>query len=359
VVPQFWIYFFIALDFYGPWYLHHSVVWNYYHDIITAYRGPRDPLPIPELSVDEFTREKLLELSKGLTFPCVIRGALRDTDAVKNWAKAEWWLEHYGDEEVLVKPISRTYSGGTTFATIKEWYKLAKEDGSRYYINGASSLFKRRPELLAMISSDITRNCSPVVGDEAVNIQLFMGRAGSGSPIHSGFGTNLFRQMVGRKRWWFFPPSEKAWLKPSLTNAGFTMHSTIQQAPIGGNVTDAIVPKLIRYTAVLEPGDLLINPSWFWHSIENVDNFTAGVASRYGDTGSWNAAGARTDLPITLMAVSKAIYRFGSFEKFKEEYGQAKPLAANGRDVLENQLEKNRLKESYKGTEPTSKKNDD
>jgi oxalate decarboxylase/phosphoglucose isomerase-like protein (cupin superfamily) len=39
------------------------------------------------------------------------------------------------------------------------------------------------------------------------------------------------------------------------------------------------------YTAVLEEGDVLFNPPWWWHSIKNISDTTIGVASRWHTDG--------------------------------------------------------------------------
>lgn len=343
--PQFWVYPALALDFYTPWHLHDSNLWRHYHDLITSLRPDRDPLPLPEIQASEFTREKLLELSDNFAFPLVIRGALKDMPALKLWSDKKWWIENYGDEEVISKPVTRVYGGSNRFfATIKEWAEKSENDGVNYYIAGASSIFKRRQELVDMIESPITRNAAPNVGDDPINLQLFMGTGGSGSPIHAGFGINLFRMVVGRKRWWFIPPSETAWLIPSITANGFSMHSAVRMAPIGGNVTDPVVKKLLRYTAVLEPGDLLINPPWFWHAIENIDSFTIGVPSRYGGD-----AALRTNPIVTRMAYTRFIQQYGTFENFKNQVNLNATLI-NGRDILEQSLADNRVVENYDGS---------
>jgi hypothetical protein len=305
-------------------------------------RSDRDPLPLPEIDAKDFTREKIVALSNNFAFPVVIRGGLKDTPALKLWADEKWWLENYGDEEVITKPVGRSYGGNSKFfASIKEWAELAEVDGRSNYIAGASSIFRRRPELAEMVDSPLLRQCSPNAGEDPINLQLFMGFSGSGSPIHSGFGCNLFRMIVGRKRWWFMPTTETPYMMPSMTSTGFSMHSTLRMAPIGGNITDPIVPKMERYTAVLEPGDLLINPPWIWHAIENIDNFTVGVPSRYP-----GPAAFRTDPIATIMAGMRFISNYGSIENFRKSLG-GKGALHNGRDALEQGIADNRASENY------------
>lgn len=342
VLPNVWVYVFMALDFYTNWHLHDSTLWGYYHQVLTATKPDREALPLPEMDVSEFSREKLIEMSNNFTFPVVVRGVLKGAPALELWQRRDWWLENYGDEEVLCKPGGRSYDT-KAFCTIREWYEKA-DAGQHFYINGASSIFRRRPELAAMVDTPLLRNCSPIVGADPLAIQIFMGQGGSGSPLHAGLGVNLFRQVVGRKRWWFVPLTQSAFVIPSITANGFSMHAAIKMGALSGGITDPMWNKLLRYTAVLQPGDLLLNPPWIWHAIENLDPFTIGAPSRYADEGM--GAAFRSDPVISAMAVSRIISKYGSVNNFKEEMARQSALV-DGRDALERGIAENRDKQIY------------
>ena len=36
-----------------------------------------------------------------------------------------------------------------------------------------------------------------------------------------------------------------------------------------------------KYEFILEPGDILFNPTWFWHEVDNLKNETIAVAIRW------------------------------------------------------------------------------
>lgn len=74
--------------------------------------------------------------------------------------------------------------------------------------------------------------------------------------------------IVGSKKWWFIPPSQTAYLKPSINVNGFSAHTRTLVGK-NGEIESPWMKKLERYTAVLHPGDVLINPPWFWHGILN------------------------------------------------------------------------------------------
>jgi hypothetical protein len=342
--PQYVVYPFIVWDALTKWTLEENLFWNYYHEFLVATRPDRPPIPLPELQASDFTRERFMELSKNWTFPIVIRGVLKDSPALKNWADKNWWIEHYGDEEVMCKPTDRTYnSDQRPFYTLKEWWRRT-DAGEKIYISGTSSIFRRRPELGEMINHPILNDMAPVLGDKPFATQIFMGQAGTGSPIHNAIAVNVFRQIVGRKRWWFIPTSETAYVRPCITALGYSYHSHLNIAPIRGNVSDPIVNKLERYTAVLEPGDVVMNPPWFWHAVENLDPFTIGSPARYADK---DARAARMVAPgLTNLMFAHIYFTHGSLDNFKAALIEENKLI-DGRDALERSVAKNRAKETY------------
>ncbi len=90
-----------------------------------------------------------------------------------------------------------------------------------------------------------------------------------------------------------------------------------------GEQESAWLKKLERYTAVLYPGDVLINPPWFWHGILNVPNdgniskvenhpdlvtdLVIGVPTRYQGIQGFVAA-VRSNPMLTLTAFGVMAY---------------------------------------------------
>lgn len=89
--------------------------------------------------------------------------------------------------------------------------------------------------------------------------------------------------IAGQKKWWFIPPSQTPYLKPSINLNGFSAftHTLVGKE---GKAVSPWMSKLERYTAVVNPGDVLINPPWFWHGILNMGEPgqpVIGCPSRY------------------------------------------------------------------------------
>lgn len=138
--------------------------------------------------------------------------------------------------------------------------------------------------------------------------------------------------MAGTKKWWFIPPSQTVYLLPSINVNGFSAHTHTLVGKMG-ETPSPWFGKLERYTATLQPGDLLMNPPWFWHGILNEgadDELVIGVPTRYGGKDGIRAA-LRSNPILTVIALATIFKQYGSAEAF-----------LNQDDVLEDRISKNR-----------------
>lgn len=277
--PLFTIHLIILADFFTPWAAFKSDWVSKYH------RSLVDPMPeIPakelyEIPIAELTKDELRIRSNEYTTPVVIRNALAGLDVLQKWNNISWWVENYGDEEVICKYVE----SGTDEkkCTIKE--ALSPDDPSkRLYVSGEARLFMRRPELAEMVKTDLMTQAAPGI---PIFTQVFLGYKGMGSDMHAAMGCNIFRQIVGQKKWWLVPMSETALVYPSLNPNGFSAH-TLTTIGKGEETASPWLAKLNRWEVTLNPGDILLNPPWVWHGIVNVaggeGDLSVGVPTRYG-----------------------------------------------------------------------------
>lgn len=220
------------------------------------------------------------------------------------WKDPEWWVKNYADEEVLCGTLANVVEDCTIQSFFNE-----REAGNPFYISGASVIFDRHPELHEMIDNQEIRDIEPGVRTAT---QIFMGVPKMGSDIHCAIGVNMFRQITGQKKWWFIPPSQTAYLKPSINVNSFSAHTHTLVGKSDGEPSPWL-DKIERYTAILNPGDVLINPPWFWHGILNLgtDNeLIIGAPSRYGKGVTFKAA-LLSNPVFTLNAVVTLARRYG------------------------------------------------
>lgn len=101
LAPQVFIYPMLLVDFLTPWVAFESPLYDMYHTYLVSRLKEREELPIPEIRPEDVTNEMLVRLSKGYTFPVVIKGMLKNNSAMVEWTKRDFWMKNYGDEELL------------------------------------------------------------------------------------------------------------------------------------------------------------------------------------------------------------------------------------------------------------------
>lgn len=120
--------------------------------------------------------------------------------------------------------------------------------------------------------------------------------------------------IVGRKKWWFIPTHQTPFLIPSINANAFSAHTNTKVGK-GDEVESPWLKKVIRYTAVLGPGDVLVNPPWYWHGILNLGNeenhdLIIGTPTRYKGEFQFKAA-FRNNIMFTMNFVGVMLRRYG------------------------------------------------
>lgn len=249
-----------------------------------------------------------------------------NTSAVQQWGNIDYWIDNFGDEELLCGTLSEVVED----CTVRGFFNALK-NGNPFYVSGASTIFEKYPILHDMIDNQAIRDIEP--GKRTAS-QIFMGLPDMGSDIHCAIGVNLFRQVTGSKEWWFIPPSQTAYLKPSINVNGFSSHTQTLVGK-GGMEKSPWFNKLERYYSTLNPGDVLVNPPWFWHGIINrgePNTLVIGSPTRYGQQGK-NKAAWRTNPLLTANAFYTLFRKYG-LEAFKPGFKMnlQKDIANNRRD---------------------------
>ena len=181
-VPNFWVFIAVLIDYHTPWVLFDSPLYESYHQFLISRLPVIPDRPLLEIDHSEATFEKLQTLSKGFTWPIVIRGLLENSTALAQWNETDFWMQ-YAHEEVLC---------GTLFDLIEDctvgkfFHEL--QQGKPFYISGASVIFDHNPELHDMIDNEQIRSLEP---GNRKSTQIFMGVPDMGSDIHCAIGVNM------------------------------------------------------------------------------------------------------------------------------------------------------------------------
>ena len=241
-----------------------------------------DPLPLP--TIDASNAEMFNFRSDNKTCPVVIKGLIKDTDAVKNWS-AEHFQEKYGDTKLLTlrKPAN---TGGAytsfnesldfTHIPLKDSIKDMLEGKEILYVNNVTQIFHDYPNLVDELNLDTLKTAEPKISPKTwLKINMFMGGPGTGSSLHCAVGGNFFFNVHGRKKWVLIHPKYSKFLKSTPSKdfefviSGYDMENQSE-----------ILKKIPKYEVILEPGDVLYVASWWWHYVKNMTDFTIGCSVR-------------------------------------------------------------------------------
>jgi Cupin-like domain len=267
-----------------------EVYWNLKNSPFQEYVAPEDP---PTLSPEEASEKKFLEASLDFTRPVVIKGLLKDSNASQKWS-LDYFAENYGDLELPVvidasiemhkKYIKRTdQSDNATYMTIKDIMARIGR-GEKTYINNVSRIFGLHPELVDDLELEHIEPATGVDMKNATNVnQLFFGGKGTGTSLHSAITGNFFVNIKGRKHWYLIDPIHTNYMLPSMSRTGLF---AVSHLDICGAKKGDYALNIPRYEVVLEEGDVLYNPPWWWHAIANESDYTIACANRYINVGA-------------------------------------------------------------------------
>lgn len=238
-------------------------------------------LQVPRVNPKEITSDCILQMLKNFPLPIVIEGLAKDCDAVQSWTP-DFFGKHYGDFEVCV---DSTYgsSNQVGFSPLGDVVKdiLAGETNGRY-VQNISNLFLTYPELEAQLPLDKIRG---YLSDKArlFGIQLFLGGPGTGTQYHCARGTNFFVNIFGEKEWIFVNPHHTPWIYPEVHSTGLHAIAMVDYRKSASQQQEKfpLYSRIPVFKAHLKPGDVLINPSWWWHAIRNLTPATIACSTRW------------------------------------------------------------------------------
>ena len=151
------------------------------------------------------------------------------------------------------------------------------------YIRSLSDIFDKHKELVDDVGF---LDFKGYMKGNYMTSQIFIGasRKGSGTSYHCANFNNLFFQIEGRKRWTFVDPQYSFLMYPMFNSKAMDVASFLTMIALADRKMMEDHFPLYKFapkaTAILEPGDVLMNPQFNWHMIENLDENSIGVASR-------------------------------------------------------------------------------
>lgn len=238
-----------------------------------------DKVNATEFGPDEFDREYYQPETKQ---PVLIKGEVAEWEATQRW-DPEYLDCMLGHREVNVKfleegVLSLNHPENVEEKTVpfSEARRLICEHGN-YYLAQTTIKYPLTTRVVNGVGSDVS-----ILGDDLqkprylgdVSKQCFVTNLWFGgdlckTPLHFDNKGNFFVQILGKKKFLLFSPSQT----DKLYQAHGTEHSHLSRI----NVFDPDESKFPRYTnaegaeVIVKPGDMLYIPRDWWHAVETLE----------------------------------------------------------------------------------------
>lgn len=259
----------------------------------------RGKMPVPAIDPASITPQQFRRGYIKRYAPIVLKGLAAEWPAVRKWSP-EFFQANYGAENLCVRAKAvgvgqeSVYTKDITLAELVEDMR----HGGEYYGTNLEDLFNHNPELREdlLIPELETFSCARPLGlspsqrkggryprwGEIFSTQIFITRRGR-TGYHCAAGGNFFVQVYGRKRWVFVNPRHTPFMYPVIRKDFFYSGSTVDDRMGRDELFQAghglynFIPK---YEVVLDPGDVLYSPQWWWHTVDNLGP-SIGVSMRF------------------------------------------------------------------------------
>ena len=279
-------------------------------------RGVPNPkgLPIPEFDWRNKSPEEFVEQFVRRPFPVVLRGFSNGT-AAESVFTFEKLLELYGEEQVLLTTREKDGFEG----------KLSQVRDPKVYCHNSEYLFIRHPELKTLLGFDRLNPFSD--GKREAYSQLFIGRKGTGTPLHCAAIWNWFHMLDGTKRWYFIDPNYSLYLYPVHVQGAMAATAHVSYPDRYDKEVYPLFEYCPYYYVDLEPGDVLLNPPWWWHAIDNTSEESVAVASRWHYDGVVGKQGMWTEEDYDIHRMFSMLHQtgFNSFKQMQEIFVHPSP----------------------------------
>ncbi|GAA97942.1 uncharacterized protein L969DRAFT_96318 [Mixia osmundae IAM 14324] len=171
--------------------------------------------------------------------------------------------DHVRLERTLSEVLTLWREGAGQSLYIKDWH-LAQAEDSVAPAQKHSRLSSSFYEVLDLVEDDwLNRYYLSTTKDDFRFV--YLGQAGTLTPVHRdvycsySWSTNI----VGRKRWWLFPPAQAQWLRQGSQ----TIFDYRAIDPTAFPNAHRLCPYIIEQA----PGETIFVPSGWYHQVENLD----------------------------------------------------------------------------------------
>lgn len=213
--------------------------------------------------------------------PVIFEGAAKDWNCINEW-NLNFFKENYGHEMITIVD-QNTSELGYERISLSELLDDIDQKGKRYL--RFYPFLKKHPERIADFDIEWMRKYKNRINFAEV-FQVFIGGKDKYTPIHNACFGNLFVQVEGHKDWVIYPTKYTPVIDPEparnlYRNAPFKSENGAFN-PFEPNFKTpfTLYEYIDGYKARLNPGDVLWNPPYQWHSVKNYSD-SIGVSYKW------------------------------------------------------------------------------
>ena len=255
---------------------------------------------IPIIEKEDYSFERLRIASNNFLTPVLVKGLFKDTIGVQKWKEVDYLPSLFNDISLMIVPNAKVGN-----AHNKRYYDLFSNAFKDIVANQSSTKYMFFPSLSGNIKLNDSEkenfenlvNLTNIIVNKDLELekilwngfgtkthksfvgsQIIIGRGSdeaeetTGTGWHCAGGNNWFIQAVGRKKWYFLNPKYSRFLKP-LRHGKVSFHT-------GDKDMSKYHDNLPLEYADIEAADLLYNPDFYWHTIQNYGGVTIGIPIR-------------------------------------------------------------------------------
>lgn len=290
------------------------------------YGVKREMQHVAIIEAKDYTLETLKKATDGWRHPAIVRGLFSDSNAVTKWNDADYLPERIGHFNIPVvnKAVYNTLQNDRSIQPFPDVFREIYGNSSskkylffpvksRFNFNGseAGSVEALQDKLNDIALEDLdlsriwpgfgTKNHASYYGTQIIIGQGSNDKlATTGTGWHCAAGNNWFVQVIGSKRWYFMDQQYSAAMYPLRGGKVNMMTGNPKMSELHEHMN-------LRYADVYA-GDLLYNPDWEWHTIQNYEGLSIGCPIREFNV----SLSAQNNLMYTsIVLVNKFLEKFG------------------------------------------------
>jgi Uncharacterized conserved protein len=235
--------------------------------VVRQGRAPQLGAPVQRVSKPSLSSFTALRKERR---PVLLEGLADDWPAHTNWTLPSL-KERFGNRDVAVIPTDdgRVCSNdrvGIPFETIRfgDYIDdLARDVRPHYYLVASPDVWL--PELRDDVV--VPEYCRSAPWRHS---RFWLSAAHTSAPLHRDVAENILFQIVGRKRFYLYPPSASPWLYSNPLRSALPNYSRFD--PERPDYDRFPLSREVRpLEIVLGPGDALYLPSRWWHQVRSLE----------------------------------------------------------------------------------------